>query len=34
VKLIFWHPHDAGHVMTLEKPEEFYVIHNGKKKPI
>ncbi|SMP16781.1 cobalt/nickel transport protein [Shimia sagamensis] len=31
VKLVFWHPHDAGHVMTLEKPEEFYVIHNGKK---
>ncbi|MCT4608949.1 MAG: DUF4198 domain-containing protein [Pelagimonas sp.] len=31
VKLIFWHPHEAGHVMTLEKPEEFFVIHNGEK---
>ncbi|UWR05466.1 DUF4198 domain-containing protein (plasmid) [Ruegeria conchae] len=31
VKLIFWHPFEAGHVMTLEKPEEFYVIHNGSK---
>jgi cobalt/nickel transport protein len=31
VKLIFWHPFEAGHVMTLEKPEEFYVIHRGEK---
>ena len=25
VKLVFWHPLEAGHVMALEKPEEFYV---------
>lgn len=31
VKLVFWHPFEAGHVMTLEKPEEFFVIHNGEK---
>ncbi len=31
VKLIFWHPFEAGHAMTLEKPEEFFVIHNGEK---
>ena len=31
VKLIFWHPFEAGHVMSLEKPEEFFVIHNGEK---
>ena len=31
VKLIFWHPFENGHVMDLEKPQEFYVIHNGEK---
>lgn len=31
VKLIFWHPLENGHVMDMEKPEEFYVIHNGEK---
>lgn len=31
VKLVFWHPMAAGHVMALEKPQEFYVIHNGEK---
>lgn len=31
VKLIFWHPMSAGYVMALEKPEEFYVIHNGER---
>ncbi|MDC0738287.1 DUF4198 domain-containing protein [Cognatishimia sp. SS12] len=31
VKLVFWHPHEAGHVMTLERPEAFFVIHNGAK---
>ncbi|SDW72506.1 cobalt/nickel transport protein [Ruegeria halocynthiae] len=31
VKLVFWHPFEAGHVMALEKPEEFFVIHNGEK---
>lgn len=31
VKLIFWHPFENGHVMDMEMPQEFYVIHNGKK---
>ena len=31
VKLIFWHPFENGHVMDLELPEEFYMIHNGEK---
>lgn len=31
VKLIFWHPFERGHVMDLEKPLEFYVVHNGEK---
>lgn len=31
VKLIFWHPFDNGHVMDLEMPEEFFMIHNGEK---
>lgn len=31
VKLIFWHPFDNGHVMDMEMPEEFYMIHNGEK---
>ncbi len=31
VKLIFWHPFENGHVMDLEKPQEFFVIHNGEK---
>ena len=31
VKLIFWHPFENGHVMDLEMPEEFFMIHNGEK---
>jgi cobalt/nickel transport protein len=31
VKLIFWHPMDNGHVMDMEPPQEFYMIHNGEK---
>lgn len=31
VKLIFWHPFDNGHVMDLEMPQEFFMIHNGEK---
>ncbi|APZ51815.1 DUF4198 domain-containing protein [Salipiger abyssi] len=31
VKLIFWHPFDNGHVMDLEMPEEFFMIHNGER---
>ena len=29
VKLVFWHPMSVGHVMALDKPQEFYAIHNG-----
>ncbi|PIE15389.1 MAG: nickel transporter [Rhodobacterales bacterium] len=31
VKLIFWHPFENGHVMDMDMPQEFYMIHNGKK---
>ncbi|MCR9275064.1 MULTISPECIES: DUF4198 domain-containing protein [Mameliella] len=31
VKLVFWHPFENGHVMDLERPQEFYVIHRGEK---
>lgn len=31
VKLIFWHPFENGHVMDMEKPLEFYMIHRGEK---
>ena len=31
VKLIFWHPFENGHVMDLETPEAFFMIHNGEK---
>mgnify|MGYP000173892214 CR=1 FL=1 len=31
VKLIFWHPFENGHVMDLEMPQEFFMIHNGEK---
>lgn len=31
VKLIFWHPFDNGHVMDMDRPREFFVIHRGKR---
>ncbi|WP_425046521.1 DUF4198 domain-containing protein [Primorskyibacter sp. S87] len=31
VKLIFWHPQSNGHVMDLEMPQAFYMIHKGEK---
>lgn len=31
LKLPFSHPGSNGHVMTMEKPEQFYVVHKGKK---
>lgn len=31
VKLVFWHPFENGHVMDLDKPQEFYAIHKGEK---
>ena len=30
-ELIFWHPMENGHAMDMEKPEEFYYMHKGKK---
>jgi nickel transport protein len=31
VKLIFWHPMDNGHVMDMDLPQEFYMVHKGEK---
>jgi len=31
LKLLFWHPMDNGHVMTMDKPLEFYSSFKGKK---
>lgn len=31
VKLVFWHPFDNGHVMDLDTPGAFYMIHNGER---
>ena len=33
-KLIFWHPFENGHVMDMGQPEEFFYVHNGKKKDL
>jgi len=30
-KLIFWHPFENGHVMDMGQPEQFFMIHKGKK---
>lgn len=29
--LIFWHPLENGHAMEMGLPEEFFMVHNGKK---
>lgn len=29
VKLIFWHPFENGHVMDLQPPRDFFVVHRG-----
>ncbi|SFQ57987.1 DUF4198 domain-containing protein [Donghicola eburneus] len=29
--LVFWHPFDNGHVMDMETPQAFYMIHHGEK---
>lgn len=29
--LVFWHPFENGHVMDMERPEAFYMVHNGEK---
>ena len=31
LKLIFWHPMENGHAMGMGEPEEFYLLHRGKK---
>ena len=31
VKLIFWHPFENGHVMDMQRPLEFFMIHRGEK---
>lgn len=31
VKIAFWHPMENGHVMELEKPLEFFMVHRGEK---
>lgn len=31
LKLIFWHPMSNGHVMTMDRPLEFYATFKGKK---
>jgi len=32
--LVFSHPFDAGHTMDMGQPQEFYVVHKGKKKDL
>jgi len=29
--VVFWHPFENGHVMDMDTPEAFYMIHNGEK---
>lgn len=31
LKLLFWHPMENGHVMKMEKPEEFFSVYDGQK---
>jgi len=31
MKLVFTHPFEAGHTMMMGKPEQFFVVHKGKK---
>lgn len=31
VALVFWHPFDNGHVMDMDTPQAFYMIHHGEK---
>ena len=32
--LVFTHPFEAGHTMDMGQPQEFYVVHKGKKKDL
>lgn len=34
LQLIFTHPSEASHTMNMEKPEEFGVLHKGRKKDL
>lgn len=29
--IVFWHPFENGHVMDMERPLAFYMVHNGEK---
>lgn len=29
--VVFWHPFENGHVMDMEAPEAFYMVHNGER---
>lgn len=31
MKLVFWHPMENGHVMDMDKPEAFFVLHKEQK---
>lgn len=31
MQLVFWHPMENGHVMDMEKPQEFYYVFRGEK---
>jgi len=31
VTLIFWHPFENGHVMDMDQPQAFYMVHRGEK---
>ncbi len=33
-KLVFSHPAESGHVMTMQKPDAFFSIHKGQKKDL
>ncbi|MEA2101478.1 MAG: DUF4198 domain-containing protein [Thermodesulfobacteriota bacterium] len=33
-KLVFTHPFEAGHTMDMGTPEQFFVVHKGKKKDL
>ncbi len=34
LKLVFTHPFEAGHTMDMGTPEQFFVIHKGKRKDL
>lgn len=34
LRLVFTHPFEAGHTMKMEKPQQFFVVHNEKKQDL